>query len=365
MSGSASPPPSDGPALAPPPPLPRPRWRETAGEAYRTLRANLLTAFGFFLVVAIVLLAIIVAVLPALSMALIGHTATIVPYDPNALSSTILQGPSWVPWLLNPGGWLHGPPNLSHLLGTDELGRDEFSRILVALPLDLWIGFVITGLAILIGGGLGLVAGFWDGPGWLSRATSAVILRVTDVFLAFPTLVLAFALAAILGRNLNATLIALTVTWWPYYVRLVRGEVLTIKHQGYIAAARIAGASEPRILVRHVLRNLLEPLTVYGTLDIGTVLVTFSTISYFGISVAPTTPEWGSMIEQGQSFLPQFLYLVLAPGAAIFITVLGFSLLGDGMRDVLDPRTRRAFARATRPETAPHPTVPPGSDEAS
>ncbi len=345
---------------APVPPPVRPaglNWRDTLDEALRTLNANRLTAAGFFLVVFTVVLALIVDGLPILSTAIVGHAITIVPYDPNGLSSATLQGPSWYAWLVNPGGWLHGPPNFSHLLGTDELGRDVFSRVLAALPLDLWIGIVITVLAVIIGGGLGLVSGFWDRPNSLGGYLSALILRVTDVFLAFPTLVLAFALAAILGRNLNATIAALTITWWPYYVRLVRGEVLAIKHQGYIPAARIAGASELRILMRHVLRNLLEPLTVYATLDVGTVLVTFSTISYFGISLPATTPEWGSMVFEYQSFLPTYLYLVLAPGLAIFVTVLGFSLLGDGMRDVLDPRTRRAYARVKRPLPTPLPVA--------
>ena len=353
-------------AASPPASAERPgalSWRDTLDESLRTLRANRLTAAGFFLVVFTIVLALVVDGLPALSLALVGHAVSLAPYNPNALSSDTLQGPSWWPWLINPGGWFHGPPNLSHLLGTDELGRDVFSRVLVALPLDLWIGIVITALAVLIGGGLGLVSGFWDDPGSVGGYLSAVILRVTDVFLAFPTLVLAFALAAILGRNLNATIAALTITWWPYYVRLVRGEVLAIKHQGYIPAARIAGASELRILVRHVLRNLLEPLTVYATLDVGTVLVTFSTISYFGISLPATTPEWGSMVFQYQSFLPTYLYLVLAPGLAIFVTVLGFSLLGDGMRDVLDPRTRRAYARVKRPLPTPLPVASAAVDD--
>jgi len=337
---------SAAPTVAPPRPAGL-NWRDTVDEAIRTLRANRLTAVGFLLVVFAVLLALLVLGVPFVS-GLLGHPTTIVPYNPNGLSDDRLQGPSWWPWLTDPGRWLTSAPNFSHLLGTDELGQDVFSRVLVALPLDLWIGIVITGLAVIIGGGLGLVAGFWDAPGTVGRWVSAIILRVTDVFLAFPTLVLAFALAAILGRNLNATIAALTITWWPYYVRLIRGEVLAIKHQGYIPAARIAGASELRILARHVLRNLLEPLTVYATLDVGTVIVTFSTISYFGISLPETTPEWGSMVFQYQSFLPTYLYLVLAPGLAIFVTVLGFSLLGDGMRDVLDPRTRRAYARVKR-----------------
>jgi peptide/nickel transport system permease protein len=321
--------------------------RGTLYETLGVLRANPLTLVGFVLVVIVVVAAILVAGVPWLTgllstpflfgHALLPHAYTILPYDPNFIGPTKLL-----------------PPSSQHWFGTDELARDEFSRVLEALPLDLGIGLFVTLLSIAIGAGLGLVAGFWD-EGPIGRAVSAVILRVTDVFLAFPSLVLALALAAILGRNLNATLIALTVTWWPYYVRIIRGEVLVIKHQGYIHAARIAGLSERRILFRHVLRNLLEPLTVYATLDIGTVIVTFSTISFIGIAVPETTPEWGTMIYAAQDFVTANIWLTLAPGAAIFLTVLGFSLLGDGLRDVLDPRTRRAFAKEAQTSTAPEP----------
>jgi peptide/nickel transport system permease protein len=308
-------------------------------ESLRTLQANPLTMAGFVLVVVLVAVAALVAFLPPISTALIGHAVTILPYNPSSIGPGVLE-----------------PPNGQHWLGTDELGRDVFARVLSALPLDLAIGLVVTGLAIFIGAGLGLVAGYWD-EGRVGRAVSAVILRVTDIFLAFPSLVLAIALAAIFGHAvgaLSADLIALTVTWWPYYVRIVRGEVLVIKHQGYIHAARLAGLPDRRILGRHVLRNLLEPLTVYATLDVGTVIVTFSTIAFVGLGLG-TTPEWGTMVSNYQSLLPADWWLVTAPGLAIFVTVLALSLLGDGLRDVLDPRTRRAFAREGQTSTAPAP----------
>jgi peptide/nickel transport system permease protein len=328
-------------------------WRQVLDEGLRTLASNPLTLVGFVLVVLLLVVAALLLVIPPVTSSLLGHAYSLLPYDPNGIGTDLNVGPTWWTWPPT----FH--PNFSHLLGTDELGRDIFSRVLAALPLDLGIGMFITFLSVAIGGGLGLVAGFWD-EGPVGRAVSTVILRVTDIFLAFPSLVLALALAAILGRNLNATLIALTATWWPYYVRIVRGEVLVIKHQGFIPAARIAGVSEPRIVVRHVLRNLLEPLTVYATLDIGSVIVTFSTIAFVGIAVPPNIPEWGSMVAYYQgSFYPSYPWLVFAPGAAIFITVLGFSLLGDGLRDVLDPRTRRAFAREAKTPTLPGPSPPP------
>ena len=325
-------------------------------ESLRTLRANPLTLAGFVLSVLLAAATLLVLV-SRYTKPLFGWS--ILPYDPNAIGSNVDAPPSWATWPLQ------FPPNLSHLLGTDELGRDVFSRVVAALPLDLGMGVAVTILAVGIGAGLGLVAGFWD-EGRIGQGLSAVILRITDIFLAFPTLVLAIALTAILGKavdSLTAVIIALTVTWWPYYVRIVRGEVLVIKHMGYIHAARITGLSERRILVRHVLRNLLEPLTVYATLDVGTVIVTFSTIAFAGVISIPNLLEWGTMVATYQSNLPADYWLVLGPGAAIFVTVLALSLLGDGLRDVLDPRTRRAFAREAQASTAPVPVSSAGAAE--
>jgi len=329
-------------------PVRRARRTELLYESLRTLRANPLTLAGFVLVVLLTGAAILVVVLPPITSTLFHHAYSILPYDPNAIGTQPLA-----------------PPSPTHWFGTDELGRDVFSRVLAALPLDLGIGVFVTVLSVAIGAALGLIAGFWD-EGRVGRSISAVILRVTDIFLAFPTLVLAIALTAILGKSINsldAVLVALTVTWWPYYVRIVRGEVLVIKHQGYIHAARIAGLSEGRILVRHVLRNLLEPLTVYATLDVGTVIVTFSTIAFAGLLTIPNLIEWGTMVATYQSNLPSDWWLVVAPGLGIFVTVLALSLLGDGLRDVLDPRTRRAFAREGVSSTAPTPAAAGGAAE--
>jgi len=334
-----------GPAPARAAPAARaPRRSDVVYESLRTLAANPLTLAGFVLVVILLVAALLVVALPPVTTAVLGHAWTILPYDPNSI-----------------GPLINSPPTPQHWFGTDELGRDVMSRVVAALPLDLGMGVAITVLSVGIGAALGLVAGFWD-ESRFGRAVSAVILRITDIFLAFPTLVLAIALTAILGKSidsLTAVIIALTVTWWPYYVRIVRGEVLVIKHMGYIHAARIAGLSEHRILVRHVLRNLLEPLTVYATLDIGTVIVTFSTIAFVGLITIPNLLEWGTMVATYQSNLPSDYWLVLAPGAAIFVTVLALSLLGDGLRDVLDPRTRRAFAREAQTSTAPEPAALP------
>jgi peptide/nickel transport system permease protein len=318
-------------------------WVQTR-SLLRVMRANPLTLAGFVLVVIIVVTAALVAILPPLTQLVLGHPVSILPYGPNDITGDIFFSPSF-----------------SHLLGTDELGRDMFSRVLAALPLDLAIGIVVPGFALLLGGGLGLVAGYWDRPRTVGGATSIIIMRLADIFLAFPSLVLALAIAASLGRGTLPSIIAVFATWWPYYVRLVRGEVLAIKHQPYVTAARAAGVSEVRILFRHVVRNLLEPITVYFTLDVGTVIIVFSTISFIGVGVPPEIPEWGNMTEFYQRFLPAHPWPVFAAGIAIFIAALAFSLLGDGLRDLLDPRSRRALTQVAAPSTLPAPAPEPGA----
>jgi peptide/nickel transport system permease protein len=294
---------------------------------WRVLRANPLSLFGFLLVALICITALVVVVAPHL----------IVPYGPQQETGPINSPPTW-----------------QHPFGTDGLSFDIYSNVMLALPLDLGIGIGIAGISLLIGGALGLIAGFYDTPGKLSGYTSVSIMRVTDVFLSFPSLILALTITRVLGPGVVNVAIAISITWWPFYVRLVRGEVLAIKHLPYVIAARAAGVTENRILLRHVLRNVLEPLIVYFTLDIGTVLVTYSTIGYIGVAskYPGPQPEWGAMLAYYQSggLISTYPWLVLAPGAAIFVTVLAFSLLGDGLRDILDPRTRRAFVRGAAPE---------------
>jgi peptide/nickel transport system permease protein len=315
----------------------------------RVMRANPLTLVGFLLVVIIAVLAILVVLVPLVSQPILGRPLSILPYDPNYFPSPCPTR------IVTTGNFSYTtcalPPSLNHLLGTDNVGRDMLSRVLSALPLDLAIGFSVTGFAALLGGALGLIAGYWDRPRTVGGVVSVTILRITDIFLAFPSLVLALAIAATLGRGTLPSVLAILLTWWPYYVRLVRGEVLVVKTQPYVTAAKAAGVSDVRILLRHVIRNILEPLIVYYTLDVGTVLVTFSTISFIGIGVPLDVPEWGNMVEyyQSQNLLGIAPWTILAAGGAIFLTVLAFSLLGDGLRDVLDPRSRRALVQAAVP----------------
>ncbi len=294
----------------------------------RILAANPLTLAGFIVVVIVSVAALLIAIVPAVSLLILGHSVSVLPYP-----------------ALDAGAFLPGQaPSAAHLFGTDASGADVFSNVATALPTDLGIGFSVAGISLIIGTLLGLVAGFWDAPGSLSGLASTSIMRITDIFLSFPTLVLALAITAAWGRGEIQSELAVIVTWWPFYVRLTRGEVLSIKVQPYVIAARAAGVSESRILFRHVVRNLLEPLAVYFSLDVGTVIVTYSTISYVGVGVPPSIPEWGNLMYSYQDSLLTQPWTVLSVTAAIFITVLGFSLLGDGLRDILDPRSRRILA---------------------
>ena len=290
------------------------------------LKANPLTLIGFFLVAAICIGGFLIWLVPILT-GFLGHPTTLLPYS-----------------IIVPSGSAYLGPSLAHPFGTDEAGRDVLSRVLAATPIDLSIGLSITLFSLAVGGVLGLIAGFWDTPGTVGGFVSVVILRVTDIFLAFPSLVLALAIAEVLGRGFTIVLFAIAATWWPFYVRLVRGEVLAVKGAPFITAARAAGLSGGKILTRHIIRNIAEPLIVYYTLDVGSVLITFSTITFLGIGFTPGTAEWGSMISSYQADLAFDPYPVLFTGLAVFITVLAFSLLGDGLRDILDPRSRRALA---------------------
>ena len=318
------------------PPRPGPRragaasWLSgSARTFYLVMRANPLTLVGFILVALVTGVAALVELVPFVS-GLAGHTVYLTPYDPIGGFSTDR----------------FAPPSGQHWLGTDQAGRDMFSRTLAALPVDLSIGFAISGFGLLLGGALGLVAGYWNTPWTIGGTVSALILRLTDIFLSIPSLLLALAIIEVAGRGYFQTIFALMITWWPYYVRLVRGEVLAIKQQPYITAARSAGVRDGSIILRHILRNLLDPLVVYYTMDVGTVIVVFSTVAFITGSFPPTIPEWGTMIQPYTDYFPSNPWPVGSISIAIIVTVLAFSLLGDGLRDILDPRSRRVLAQA-------------------
>jgi len=227
------------------------------------------------------------------------------------------------------------PPSSTYWFGTDELGRDVFSRVLSGAKYSLGIAFIILSIAVVVGTLVGLIAGYVGG------LVDELLMRLTDLFLAFPALVLAMAIAATLGRNLQNTVIALTVVYWPWYARLVRGQVLWLKEREFIEAARAIGASPWRIVGRHILPNTLAVIIVQLTLDVGYAVLATSGLSFLGLGAQPPTPEWGTMIAGARTFFRDAWWYMTFPGLTLTLTVLGFNLLGDGLRDFLDPRTRR------------------------
>jgi len=244
---------------------------------------------------------------------------SLLPYDPYTQNFAVaLQMPS---------------PN--HLFGTDDLGRDIFSRVIAGAPFDAEIAFAVVLVSLALGGTVGAFAGYLGGR------VEEVMMRVTDVFLAFPALVLAMAVAVAIGPGLMHSMMALLVVWWPWYTRIARGETLSIKTSQYIEAAHAAGLSEFQVVVRHVLPNILMPLLVYATLDISNVILTGTILSFIGLGAQPPQPEWGRMVFDGQDYLASAWWMSIIPATAIFVVVLAFSLFGDGLRDAFDPRLRR------------------------
>jgi len=227
------------------------------------------------------------------------------------------------------------PPSVTHLFGTDDLGRDIFSRVIAGAPIDAQIAFIVVLVSLALGGTLGAFAGYFGG------VVEDVVMRVTDVFLAFPALILAMAVAIAIGPGLINSMMALLVVWWPWYARIARGEALAIKNSQYMEAARAVGLKNIQIIARHVLPNILMPLLVYATLDISNVILTGSILSFIGLGAQPPQPEWGRMVFDGQDYLSGAWWMSVLPAFAIFVVVLAFSLFGDGLRDAFDPKLRR------------------------
>jgi peptide/nickel transport system permease protein len=226
------------------------------------------------------------------------------------------------------------PPNATHYLGTDEVGRDIYTRVLLGTRVSLQIGLIIVIVASGIGVPLGITAGYVGG--WVNE----VIMRLTDIFLSVPGIVLALAIVGALGPGITNSMIALSLVWWPGYVRLIQGKTLSLKEETFVKAARSLGMSTPRILFRHILPNCTSPLLVKMSMDMGMAILTAAGLGFIGVGAQPPTPEWGAMVSEGRKYLPIWWWYATFPGLAIFITVLGFNLLGDGLRDILDPQSR-------------------------
>ena len=226
------------------------------------------------------------------------------------------------------------PPSRDHWLGTDPLGRDVLSRILYGARLSIPVGAA----AVVLAGGLGIALG--GAAGFMGGIIDETIMRITDLMLAFPTVILAMVITAALGAGIQNAVLAIMVAWWPSYARLERGLVLSVRQREFVEAARVLGASRLRIALRHVLPATISPIVILGTLDVGHAILTFASLSFLGLGPPPQVPEWGSMIAAGRNYLNQW-WIATFPGLAILSLVLAFNVVGDSLRDLLDPRLRR------------------------
>ncbi len=226
------------------------------------------------------------------------------------------------------------PPSLTYPFGTDEEGRDIFSRVLYGTRISLGAAIVTLAVALGIGVPLGAIAG---GIGGLVHA---VLMRVTDVFLAFPGVLLAIAIAAFLGPSLRNAIIAIAVSWWPFYARLVRNQAISLRQRQFVRSAKVIGSPRRTIVFRHILPNAMGPTIVMASLDLGSVILTLAALSFLGLGAQPPTPEWGLMVNESRNYFLGAWWYMFFPGMAITLTVLAFNVIGDGIREVLDPKSR-------------------------
>jgi peptide/nickel transport system permease protein len=228
----------------------------------------------------------------------------------------------------------HEPPSAAHWMGTDEFGRDVLSRIIWGAQASLQAGATAASIALVVGLLLGMLAAYYGGR------TDSLIMRVMDVVLAFPYILLAIAVVAILGPGLRNAMIAIGIVYVPHYARVVRGAVLSVRARDYVEAARALGAQDGRIMWQHVLPNTLAPVIVQTTLNVGTAIIDTAGLSFLGLGTQPPTPDWGNMLSAGRSYVIDSPWIATFPGLAILVTVLAFNLMGDALRDAFDPRLR-------------------------
>lgn len=270
---------------------------------------QLLRNFAFTLGLLLTVLLVVIALAAPL----------IAPYDPNVQdTSRRLEAPSH-----------------AHILGLDDLGRDVFSRIVWGARVSLRVGFSVVILASLVGITLGAISGYFGG--WMDT----IIMRVTDILLAFPGILLAIALVAVLGPSINNVVLALSIIGWVGYARLVRGQVLKVREMEYVTAAKALGARSPRVIALHVMPNVINPVIVMATLGLAGAILSEAALSFLGLGVQPPTPSWGAMLTAGRRYLGEANHLAIFPGAAIMLAVMGLNFLGDGLIDALDPKYRK------------------------
>jgi peptide/nickel transport system permease protein len=227
------------------------------------------------------------------------------------------------------------PPSGEYRLGADQLGRDVLSRVIIGTRIALQAPTIVVLLAVVVGAPLGALAGY--AGGWVDN----LIMRVTDLFLAFPSLLLAITIVAAVGPSLTNAMIAIAISWWPWYTRLVRGVTLSLRERYFVEAARSIGIPSRTIILRHILPNCVTPILVQATIDFGTVILAEGGLAFLGLGTQPPAPDWGLMVSQGRSYILDEWWISTFPGLAIFVSVLAFNLLGDTLRDVLDPRQYR------------------------
>ena len=225
-------------------------------------------------------------------------------------------------------------PSIDHWFGTDEFGRDIFTRIVYGTRISLFVGIISVSIALTLGGTLGAVAGYYGGR------IDNIIMRILDVLLAIPVVLLAITIVASLGASLLNLMIAVGIANIPGFARVVRAAVLSVKDQEFIEAARAIGAKDHTIIIKHVLPNSMAPIIVYATLKVATAIMATASLSFLGLGIQPPTPEWGSMLAGGRAYIRDHMYIVLYPGLAIVLTVLSLNLIGDGLRDALDPKLK-------------------------
>lgn len=281
----------------------RSQWR----EVWRMLKKNKMALLGLGILVILVLLALFADV--------------IADYDTVVIKQNLanrLKGPS-----------------AEHWLGTDEFGRDIFARLIHGARVSLKVGIIAVGISIILGGILGALAGFYGGK------IDNIIMRVMDVFLAVPSILLAIAIVSALGPSIINLMVAISISSVPRYARIVRASVLSIRDQEFVEAARAIGANNARIIFRHIIPNSLAPVIVQGTLGVASAILSTAGLSFIGLGIQPPAPEWGSMLSGGRQYLRYAWWVTTFPGVAIMITILSLNLLGDGLRDALDPRLKQ------------------------
>jgi peptide/nickel transport system permease protein len=280
--------------------------RGQAAEVWRRLKRNKMAILGLILISTMIIIAIFANVIADYETVVIKQNL-----------SNRLQAPS-----------------MSHILGTDEFGRDIFARLIHGARVSLKVGVLAVGISIVIGGALGAIAGYYGGH------LDNIIMRIMDIFLAVPSILLAIAIVSALGPNLINLMVAISISSIPGYARIVRASVLSIRDQEYVEAAKAIGASDTRIILKHIIPNSLAPVIVQGTLGVAGAILSVAGLSFIGLGIQPPAPEWGSMLSGGRQYLRYAWWVTTFPGLAIMITILSLNLLGDGLRDALDPRLK-------------------------